>query len=81
MQLINRICGKEVAKVSQSQESTTKEVTHYITVVNGEATTLIDTPGFDDTNLTDRIVLERISTDLFKQLVLPMIIWVSLLER
>ena len=45
----------------------TKEVTHYITVVNGETITLIDTPGFDDTHLKDREVLERIATYLFQQ--------------
>lgn len=81
MQLINKVCGREVADVSQSQESTTKEVRHYITIVNGETTTLIDTPGFDDTYLTDRQVLERISTYLFEQLVLLMTTWVLLLER
>jgi GTPase Era involved in 16S rRNA processing len=56
MELINRICGREVAAVGQGQESTTKEVTQYITVVNGETITLIDTPGFDDTYLSDRQV-------------------------
>ena len=40
---------------------------HYTTIINREVVTLIDTPGFDDTYLTDRQVLERISTYLFEQ--------------
>lgn len=67
LQLINRICGKAVADVGGGQESMTKEVMDYVTVVNGETLTLIDTPGFDDTYLSDRQVLERISTYFFKQ--------------
>ncbi|MDI1487468.1 MAG: hypothetical protein OHK93_006738 [Ramalina farinacea] len=63
--LINRICGKDDALVSDGQASVTKEVTHYTTVVNGETVTLIDTPGFDDTHLSGREVLERISTYLY----------------
>lgn len=66
-QLINRICGREVAKVGLGQESMTKDVIHYNAVVEGESVTLIDTPGFDDTYLTDRQVLERISSYLFEQ--------------
>ena len=45
----------------------TSNVQHYVTIVNGETITLIDTPGFDDTYLSDRVVLERISAYLFKQ--------------
>ncbi len=66
MQLINRICNEEVAEVGEGQESVTQEVTHYIKVVNGQTITLIDTPGFDDTYLSDREVLEKISTYLFQ---------------
>ena len=61
MQLINRICNEEVAKVGDGQESVTQEVTEYIKVVNGQTITLVDTPGFDDTYLSDSEVLERIS--------------------
>ena len=67
IQLINRVCGKQVAEVGKGQESKTKEVMHYTTIINREVVTLIDTPGFDDTYLTDRQVLERISTYLFEQ--------------
>ena len=65
-QLINRICNEEVAEVGEGQESVTQEVTPHIKVVNGQTITLIDTPGFDDTYLSDREVLERVSTHLFQ---------------
>ena len=64
-QLINYICDQEVAEVEENQESKTSEVQHYIRVHNGRTVTLIDTPGFDDTYLSDRQVLEKISIYLF----------------
>lgn len=36
-------------------------------IVNGETVTSIDTPGFDDTYLSDGEVLERIAMSLFTQ--------------
>ena len=45
----------------------TKEVRHFTTVVDGQTVTLIDTPGFDDAYLSDRTVLERISSYLLAQ--------------
>jgi predicted GTPase len=47
----------------------TKDVRNYATVVENQSVTLVDTPGFNDTELTDRQVLERISTYLYERYV------------
>lgn len=54
--LVNKICGREIADVGEGQ---------YVIIVNGETITSIDTPGFDDTYLSDGEVLERIAMSLF----------------
>lgn len=56
--LVNKICGREIADVGEGQ---------YVIIVNGETITSIDTPGFDDTYLSDGEVLERIAMSLFTQ--------------
>jgi hypothetical protein len=51
-------------------ESTTEEAECEYMVLNGVPVTLIDTPGFDDTYLTEAQVLKNISSYLIKMSVL-----------
>jgi hypothetical protein len=41
--------------------STTKSICETTSVVNGQTVTLIDTPGFDDTYMSDVEVLGKIA--------------------
>jgi predicted GTPase len=63
-QLVNRICKRDVAEVGHDMESTTQEVESYTTVVDRQSVTLIDSPGFHDTHLSDSEILKRISSYL-----------------
>ncbi|KAI9776271.1 MAG: hypothetical protein M1839_000505 [Geoglossum umbratile] len=59
-QFIKHVTGKDV-KVSSSLNSCTAEIGCYATWIGGVCVTLIDTPGFDDTNRSEINVLETIA--------------------
>ena len=74
-QFINRLLGKDVMQVSDGTISCTQELkTAYVDDLTTRGhkhlstyrLALVDTPGFDDTNLADLEILERIAKWLEK---------------
>ncbi|PPR03423.1 hypothetical protein CVT24_012692 [Panaeolus cyanescens] len=65
---INTIMGKELAKVGHSLLSCTQEIDTYTYVDSrdGRRIIFVDTPGFDDTNLADFLILQMITQWLSK---------------
>ena len=62
-QFINLASGADF-KVGDGPESCTTDIQHRTFALNGRDVTLIDTPGFDDTNLSETEVLHRIVAHL-----------------
>ena len=63
-QIINRIAGKDVVKIGHGLESCTSSIRHVIIphpTDKGRRIILIDTPGFDDTYISDADILECIA--------------------
>ncbi|GLB39697.1 hypothetical protein LshimejAT787_0702070 [Lyophyllum shimeji] len=61
---INKLFGKDVAKVGHDLQSETAQVQHYILQHPrhpDRRLIIVDTPGFDDTSEDDREILRRIS--------------------
>ncbi|KUJ09074.1 P-loop containing nucleoside triphosphate hydrolase protein [Mollisia scopiformis] len=63
---INTITGRPVRETGGDLESTTEDAECEHMVLNGVPVTLIDTPGFDDTYLTEAQVLRKISSYLIE---------------
>jgi hypothetical protein len=62
-QFINHVLkqGAQMAEVGEEQESCTSEVTPMQFELDGCKGSIIDTPGFDDTRLTETQILEKIA--------------------
>lgn len=63
-QIINRIAGKDVATVGHELQSCTASIQHVIVphpTDEGRRIILVDTPGFDDTNVGDAEILRLIA--------------------
>jgi translation elongation factor P/translation initiation factor 5A len=75
IQLINKIVGTTRTTASDSLRSCTREMqsVEYFDS-QGRRITLVDTPGFNDTNLSDLVVLELIANWL-KQTWVYSIVW------
>lgn len=63
-QFINSVLEQERLKVGEGISSCTQNVDMVDIKIHGRVIRLIDTPGFDDTNLSDAEVLERIVIEL-----------------
>ncbi|KAH6886982.1 P-loop containing nucleoside triphosphate hydrolase protein [Thelonectria olida] len=59
---INNVLGQERFKVGVGMASETSMVEDELIEIDGQLIRLVDTPGFDDTTLTDTQVLEMIVT-------------------
>jgi predicted GTPase len=71
-QFINKASGSNLL-VGRSLESCTRDVqTSLPFVVSGRIVTLIDTPGFDDTDRSDTAILNMIAAYLSKTYVIPL---------
>ena len=62
-QFINAASGKNF-KIGDGPESCTTDIQHCTFTLSGRDVTLIDTPGFDDTDLSETEVLRRIIAHL-----------------
>ena len=60
---MNLVSGRDF-EVGDGPESCTADIQHCTFTLNGREVTLIDTPGFDDTNLSETEVLHRIIAHL-----------------
>ncbi|KAG9606371.1 hypothetical protein KCU97_g30, partial [Aureobasidium melanogenum] len=58
---IMRFKDAEPAEVGHKSKSCTSEVNSLPFSINGFDGSIIDTPGFDDTHLSDALVLEKIA--------------------
>jgi predicted GTPase len=59
---INAVSGENLVKVGHTSESCTSDIHEAAFRMKEHQVQLIDTPGFDDTNLTDTEVLKKIAT-------------------
>ncbi|KAH7079741.1 P-loop containing nucleoside triphosphate hydrolase protein [Paraphoma chrysanthemicola] len=58
---IERVIGKKSVKIGHGLQSETSEVSGHSVSIQGKNYMLIDTPGFDDTHLSDADVLKMIA--------------------
>ncbi|KAF9533598.1 P-loop containing nucleoside triphosphate hydrolase protein [Crepidotus variabilis] len=63
---VNKVAGRYATAVSDELSSCTQEIKAVDCELNGRKVVLVDTPGFDDTNLSDLDVLELIADWLRK---------------
>ncbi|KAN0115440.1 P-loop containing nucleoside triphosphate hydrolase protein [Hyaloscypha variabilis] len=57
---IKLVTGDSSIKIGHSQESETKSISRHEVYIRGRNFTLVDTPGFDDDDLTDSDVLKML---------------------
>lgn len=60
--LIHQITQSDEVKIGHGLLSETQDVHAYSITVDNRVITLVDTPGFDDTFMTDALVLEKLAT-------------------
>ena len=58
--LVNALLGSEIAEVGRAPQSTTKEVTCYVTEIEGVSVTVIDSPGLQDGTGDESKYLEQL---------------------
>jgi len=58
---IKLVTGNEKITIDHGMESETSKITGYNTWVQGRQYVLVDTPGFDDTSLSDTHVLKMLA--------------------
>lgn len=69
---ISNILGKDVG-IGHDLMSCTKQILEYEVKHQEETIILVDTPGFDDSDVPDIVILKRLSDWLKKKLVFPYI--------
>ncbi|PVG00610.1 P-loop containing nucleoside triphosphate hydrolase protein [Serendipita vermifera] len=64
---ITRIVGKDLGIVGHDLQSCTQQIKEFPTEYKGRKLVLVDTPGFDDTDVPDVVILKRIGDWLKKK--------------
>jgi predicted GTPase len=69
---VNLATGKDIV-IGHGLESCTAKIQEVDVDLDGKVVTLIDTPGFDDTNRSDTDILEAIAKYLERKCVVSML--------